>query len=94
MCILVKLFAVHTVLHDMFIKPVPRKECATENYYPISQPKHMLWVLKRTVSTRRSFEHPKYMFKLIDKKIIAEKCFTGPMHTDYKYRNHMGLSEP
>ena len=33
----------------------------------ISQPKHMLWVLKRTCS----FKHPKHMFKLINKKIIA-----------------------
>ena len=30
----------------------------------IFQPKHMLWVLKRTIS-------PKRMFKLMDKKIIA-----------------------
>ena len=39
--------------------------------------KHMLWVLKRTVSLRRSshwdgsFEHPKYMLKLIGKKIFT-----------------------
>ena len=36
------------------------------------QPKQMLWVLKRTVSMRRywegSFEHPKYMYKLMGKK--------------------------
>ena len=37
----------------------------------------MLWVLKRTVSMRRffyqdgSFEHPRHMFKLMNKKIIA-----------------------
>ena len=31
----------------------------------------MLWVLKRNVSMRRFFEHPKHMFKLIGKKIIA-----------------------
>ena len=31
----------------------------------------MLWVLKRTVSMRRFFEHPKHMLKLTDKKIIA-----------------------
>ena len=36
-------------------------------FFVISQPKHMLWVLKRTVSLR----HPKHMFKLMDKKIIA-----------------------
>ena len=37
----------------------------------ISQPKHMLWVLIRTVSMRRSLEHPKHMFKLMGKKIIT-----------------------
>ena len=30
----------------------------------------MLWVLKRTVSDD-SFEHPKHMFKLMDKEINA-----------------------
>ena len=35
----------------------------------ISQPKHMLWVLKRTGDG--SFEHPKHMFKLIGKEINA-----------------------
>ena len=43
----------------------------------------MLWVLKRTVSRRRSFEHPKQMFKLMGKKIIrfyANKIsLSGPM---------------
>ena len=34
--------------------------------FVISQPKHMLWVLKRTVSMRR---HPKHMLKLMGKKI-------------------------
>ena len=37
----------------------------------ISQPKHMLWVLERTVSMRQFFEHPKHMFKLMGKKIIT-----------------------
>ena len=36
----------------------------------ISHPKHMVWVLKRTVSMRRSLEHPKHMFKLMGKKTI------------------------
>ena len=31
----------------------------------------MLWVLKRTVSLRRFFEHPKHMLKMMDKNIIA-----------------------
>ena len=34
-----------------------------------TQPKHMLWILKRAVSVRRFFEHPKHMLKLMDKKI-------------------------
>ena len=31
----------------------------------------MLWILKRTVSMRQFFEHPKHMFKLKGKKIIT-----------------------
>ena len=31
----------------------------------------MLWVLKRTVSMRRFFEHPEQMLKLMDKKIFT-----------------------
>ena len=37
----------------------------------ISQPKHILWVLKRTVSMRRVFEHPKHILKLVGKKILT-----------------------
>ena len=33
----------------------PRLEGVAETYFLISQPKHMLWVLKRTVSMRRFF---------------------------------------
>ena len=48
------------------------------DFFFISQPKHMLWVLKRTVS----------MFKLMDEKIIAtlplKFYLTSPM---YKYQN-------
>ena len=33
----------------------------------ISQRKHMLWVLKGIVSMRWVFEHPKQMFKLMNK---------------------------
>ena len=32
-------------------------ECVPENNFLVSQPKHMLWVLKSTVSMRGSFEH-------------------------------------
>ena len=31
----------------------------------------MLWVLKRTISMRRSFEHPKHMFRLMGKEMNA-----------------------
>ena len=34
----------------------PRWECVLENNFFISYPKHMLWVLKRTVSMRRFFK--------------------------------------
>ena len=38
----------------------PDKECINENYFfLIYQPKHMLWVLKRTISMRRFFWAPK-----------------------------------
>ena len=37
----------------------------------ISQPKHMLWVLKWTVLMRGLFEHPKYMLELMGKKILT-----------------------
>ena len=37
----------------------------------ISQPKHTLWVLKRTVSMRRFFEQPSHVFKFSDTKRIA-----------------------
>ena len=37
----------------------------------ISPSKHMLLVLKRKSAMKGSFKHPKYMFKLIGKKIIT-----------------------
>ena len=41
-----------------------------QNFFLISQAKHMLWVLKRTVLMRRFFEHQKHnMFNLMGKKI-------------------------
>ena len=40
------------------------------SFFFISHPKHMLWVLKRTVSMRW-FEHPKHMLKLMGMKIIT-----------------------
>ena len=48
----------------------------------------MLWVLKRTVSLRHFFEHPKQMFRLMSKYLITilhlliltYVCLSGPMH--------------
>ena len=37
----------------------------------ISQPKHMLWVLKRTVSMRQFFVLIKHMLKLMGKKTLV-----------------------
>ena len=46
----------------------------SKNDFLISQLKYScgLWVLKRTVSLRRSFEDPEQMFKLMDNKIYAQ----------------------
>ena len=52
-----------------FTRP-PDKRVYWKIIFFISHPKHMLLVLKRTVSMRRFFEHPKHMFKLMGKKII------------------------
>ena len=50
----------------------------------------MLWVLKRTVSMR--LEHPKHMFQLMDKEIIAIlrwKTQLGPMCPAYAQINNI-----
>ena len=44
---------------NIVIHRPPRYECVTENYFLISPPKHMVWVLNRTVSLRRFFWAPK-----------------------------------
>ena len=54
----------------IFPGPPPRYECVTENYFLISQPKHVVGTQKN----RLIFEHPKHMFKLMDKKIITILC--------------------
>ena len=46
------------------------KECVMKIYLFHFQSKHMLWVLKRTVSMRRSFEDPNYILKLTGKKNV------------------------
>ena len=52
------------------------RECHKKSSFLISQPKHMLWVLKRTVSTR-------LMDKEMDKTIftiLRSKYLSRPMH--------------
>ena len=52
----------------------------------ISQLKHMLWVLKRTISMRL-FYYQNQMFKLMDKKILQffQKIFFGLSQSIEKY---------
>ena len=38
--------------------------CVAENNIPISQPKHMLWVLEEPSQSDGSFEYPKHMLKI------------------------------
>ena len=45
----------HNTLHLRFLGQASGEECVTKNDFLIFQPKHMLWVLKRTVSMRRFF---------------------------------------
>ena len=47
------------------------KSLYQKHNFLISQPKHMLWVLKRTSQWDGSFEHPKHMLKLMGKKILT-----------------------
>ena len=51
-------------MRTMHIYGPPGKSVYWKNIFFISHPKHMLWVLKRSVSIRRflsSFEKPKHM---------------------------------
>ena len=47
----------------------------------------MLWVLKRD----SSFEHPKHMFKLMDKKMMAILCKLFFLNWPYDSIYHMTL---
>ena len=53
------------------VSKASRYEFTIKNDFLISQSKHMLWALKRTVSMRHSFEHLKQLFKLMHKKILT-----------------------
>ena len=45
--------------HEILARPLVKSGALLKIYFLISQPKHMLWVLKRTVSMRRFFLAPK-----------------------------------
>ena len=49
----------------------------------ISQPKHMLWVLKRTVAMRRLFLAPNYRLNLMCKKNINDFTLNICVYLDY-----------
>ena len=63
--LLILSFANNLVPDQARQSPAPRLMCVPENYVLIPQPKHILWVLKRTVLMGRLFKHPKCMFKLM-----------------------------
>ena len=49
----------------------------------ISQPKHMMWVLKRTVAIRRFFSAPNYRINLMCKKKINDFTLNICVYVDY-----------
>ena len=53
----------------MVIVRPPDKSEYLKIIFLISQPKHMLWVLKRTVSMKRFFGVPKTNVKIVGKEI-------------------------
>ena len=53
------------------------KSVLQENNFLISQPKHMLWVLKRTVSMRLFFWAPKTYAKNYGKGNMGSLWFNG-----------------
>ena len=52
---IVNLISTHALPNTEYFMQAFSKECVAEKYFLISQPKHMLWVLKRTVSMRQFF---------------------------------------
>ena len=61
-------------------RPAPDKSVLLKISFQISQPTHMFRVLNQHICSGyskdpsqwdNSFEHPKHMFKLMDKKIIS-----------------------
>ena len=58
--------------HQLWLRP-SHKSVKLKIIFIISQPEHMLWVLKRTVSMMGdgSFEHTIHMFRIMGKNIIT-----------------------
>ena len=59
-----------------------------KNIFSISQPDHMLWVLKRTISMRWFFWAPKHMLIWRDKKIyifLLSQIFLEELYMKWKY---------
>ena len=50
---------------------MPLVKSAYQKMILISQPKHILWILKRTVSMRQTFLYPNHMLKLMGKNIFT-----------------------
>ena len=66
------------------------KSVLQKNNFLISQPKHMLWVLKRTVSMRRFFWAPKaYMLKNIYNFTQIFFRLSKPIALDLSINNNM-----
>ena len=78
-------FHLYSTSYELFRRPLVKSVYQKIMFF-IFQPKHILWVLKRTVG---SFEHPIHMLKLMDKKIFTifhSKNFflSKPMSTSYE----------
>ena len=65
----------HVSLGQLRIKIVYKYD-----YFLTRQSKHMFWVFKRAISSRRSFEYPQHMFWLRNKKnnFLLHTLISGP----------------
>ena len=59
-------FYTYMIIHSQ----ASRKEGVIKNQFPISQLKHMLWVLIELSQWDGSFEHPTHMFKSVLKHML------------------------
>ena len=57
----------------------------------ISQPKHILWVLKRTVAMRRFFKAPKFRLNLIIKKNVYNFKLKKCVYLDHDFIQHADM---